>query len=344
MKRVVTLTIFLLSLLYSKDSFNIGVLYWSMNIGGQVAMRDGLETELEKINKQALKTGKPAINYTYYVAGDGEEGIERQITQFYELISKKPDIIIVQPTDNAALVKPLLEANKKKIPVIAYDQYISAGKLLSFITTDNYQAGYLNGEFMANYFDKKTAIDIILVEYPHVSSTVDRVEGFLDALRDLGKDYKIVKTYEAVEPKSGKEAGEAIVSDIKNGLKVDMIFTVNDGGGYYVVEELNRAGIKDIAVATIDGDEKSVEIIKNGGIIKIDSAQFCGQMGALALKEAYNYLLGNKVSKSILIPPFPVTKDSLLFYNGWSGEPPNSYTKKWFSHTPVWTYELKRRD
>lgn len=341
MIRVFILATILLTSLLSKDSFNIGVLYWSMNIDGQVAMRDGLEAELDKINKKAIDSGAPTINYTYYVAGDGGAGIEKQIGQFYELIDKKPDIIIVQPTDNAALAKPLLEANKKKIPVIAYDQYISGGKLLSFITTDNYQAGYLNGEFISTYFDKKRVLEVILVEYPHVSSTVDRVEGFLGALKDLGKEYKIVKSYKAVEPKSGKEAGEAIVRDIKNGLKADMIFAVNDGGGYYVVEELNRAGIKDIVVATIDGYEKSVEVIKNDGIIKIDSAQFCGEMGAVALRKAYGYLLGEHVSKTILIPPFPITKDSLSLYGGWLGEPPRSYKKEWFSHTPVWTYELK---
>ncbi len=52
----------------------------------------------------------------------------------YELIDQKVDLIIVQPTDNAALAKPLIKANKQKNPVVAYEQYILGGKLHSFIT------------------------------------------------------------------------------------------------------------------------------------------------------------------------------------------------------------------
>jgi len=51
------------------------------------------------------------------VAGNDEEGIERQIKQMCDLIRQRVDIIIVQATDNAALVKPLMKANALGIPV-----------------------------------------------------------------------------------------------------------------------------------------------------------------------------------------------------------------------------------
>lgn len=47
---------------------NIHVLYWSMNIPGQVAMRQGLETQAKKINEQAQKEGRGALVITPYVA------------------------------------------------------------------------------------------------------------------------------------------------------------------------------------------------------------------------------------------------------------------------------------
>jgi len=112
---------------YAAETKNIGVLYWSMNILGQVAMRKGLEAE--KINLQAAKDNLPTIKLIPYVAGDGDEGVERQITQMEALIEQKVDAIIAQPTDNAALAYPLIKANKANIPVIAYDQYIKKGEL-----------------------------------------------------------------------------------------------------------------------------------------------------------------------------------------------------------------------
>lgn len=341
MKKKLFLSFLLLLPCFAQDSYNIGVLFWSMNIGGQVAMREGLEREAKNINELAAKENKPSVNLITYVAGDGEKGISNQIKQFYALIEKKPDAIIVQPTDNAALVEPLLAANKQKIPVVAYDQYISEGKLVSYVTSDNFQAGYLGGEYIADMYSGKKTLSLVLVEYPHVSSTVERVEGFLQALKDQNISYNIIKTYQAVEPESGKIAGKQIVKDFKDNPP-DVVFCVNDGGGYSVAKVLEENKV-DTDLVTIDGYEKSVEIIRNNGVIKIDSAQFCGDMGSMALKVTYDYLNGKEVPKKVLIPAFPITFDNYQLYKGWLGEPPLIYKKAWRSKTPVWTYRYKEK-
>ena len=222
--------------------FRVGVLYWSMNIPGQVAMRAGLEAEAEALNREAILSGGKQVKLIPYVAGDGEEGMERQILQMRALIAEKVDCIIVQPTDNAALVKPLLEANAADIPVIAYDQYISGGKLTAYRSSDNYQAGYLGGEYIASRFPQSKELKLVIVEYPHVSSTIERVDGFLDALADLHREYRILRKYSAVEPVSGRAAAKAILLDFPDSGSIDAIFTVNDGGGLTVVEELAAAG------------------------------------------------------------------------------------------------------
>ncbi len=119
--------------------FQIGVLYWSMNIPGQVAMRKGLEEEAAKINRQADSVaGLQGVNLLVRVAGDGDKGIERQMQQMYDLVKQKPDILIVQPTVNAALAGPLMAANRAKIPVVTYDQYISGGEIASYLTSVRY--------------------------------------------------------------------------------------------------------------------------------------------------------------------------------------------------------------
>jgi ribose transport system substrate-binding protein len=129
----------------ANKTLRIGVLYWSMNIPGQVAMRKGLEAEAERINAVAKQQGQPALTLIPQVAGDGSAGVENQIAQMFAMVKQKPDIIIVQPTDNAALAEPLRAANQAGIPVVAYDQYISGGTLAAYITSNNHQAGYLGG-------------------------------------------------------------------------------------------------------------------------------------------------------------------------------------------------------
>lgn len=321
---------------FAKDSFKIGVLYWSMNIPGQVAMRKGLEAEAKKIQESAKKEKLPSIELIEYVAGDGDIGIQNQISQFEALLKSKVDAIVVQPTDSSALVPQLKKANSLRIPVVAYDQYITEGELASYVTSDNYQAGYLNGEYVAAKFPRNKQIKIVIVEYPLVSSTVERVNGFIDALNEYKVDYVILKTYFAVEPISGAKAGEDILRDFPQKGSIDVVFTINDGGGLSVAKKLMEAKRDEIFMATIDGDPLSVELIRKGSIIKIDSAQFCGALGAVALRNAYDLLLGKKVTKHILVPTFPITKESIDVYTGWLGEIPREYKKAWSSNKPIW--------
>ncbi len=320
--------------------FTVGVLIWSSNIPGQVAMRRGLEQEADSINKKSSSGSRPGVKLIIRVAGDGAAGIENQIKQMKELIELKVDLIIVQPTDNAALAEPLKLANKAGIPVVAYDQYISGGTMAAYRTSDNYQAGYLDGEYISSRFKDDRAINLILVEYPHVSSTVERVNGFLDALKDCGKKFKVLKSYSAVEPVSGKKAAADILKDFPGKGSVDVVFTVNDGGGLSVVKALYKAGRTEIIVATIDGDPESVKNIKAGRLTVIDSAQFCGPLGAEAMKAAYEILTGGRPPYHALVPVFPVTKETMGLYPGWNGPIPENFKKPWTSKDPVWSGDI----
>jgi ribose transport system substrate-binding protein len=322
-------------------SLRVGVLYWSMNIPGQVAMAQGLEAEARKINEQAQDHGLPGVELFIRVAGDGPAGVENQIRQMIAMVDLGPDVIIVQPTDNAALAAPLRRANQAGIPVVAYDQYISGGTLAAYITSDNTQAGYLDGEYIAAKFDDGKPIRLVLVEYPLVSSTVERLNGFLDALHDQGQPYTILNSYEAVEPVGGRRAGEAILRDFPGRGSVDVVFSVNDGGGLSVVEVLAQAGRDEITVATIDGDPASVENIRDGRLTVIDAAQFCGPLGAEAMRAAYTIARNETVAPHTLVPVFPITAETLERYPGWLGPIPEPFNKPWPSKQPRWQNRSK---
>ncbi|MCP4546419.1 MAG: sugar ABC transporter substrate-binding protein [bacterium] len=327
--------------------FVIGVLYWSMNIPGQVAMRTGLEAVVEKINAEASGSSLPAVELVPNVAGDGEEGSERQIEQMNELVRQKVDLIIAQPTDIAALSQSLKMANQAGIPVVAYDQHILGGQLVCFLTSDNYRAGFLGGEYVAASFPADRDVCVVLVEYPHVSSTVARVNGFIDALESYHQTYNILKTYIAVEPIGGAKAGAEILRDYPQRGTIDVIFAVNDGGGLAVVKALEDAGRDEIFFACIDGDPLSVENIRRGGIIRIDCAQFCGELGAETMRTAYRLLLGEEIGEEILIPVFPITRETVDMYHGWTAPMPEPFRKPWQSTSPQWTGEvtnIKRRE
>lgn len=323
-----------------KRVFKIGILYWSMNIPGQVAMRKGVEKTAREINKIAQKKNLSKIELIPMVAGDGAMGIERQIKQMEKFIDQKIDLIIVQPTDIAALSESLKRANKFKIPVVAYDQHIIGGKLSAYITSNNYQAGYLDGEYVATQFPNNKILQIVLIEYPHVSSTVERIDGFIDALEHYKQRYKVRKTYQAVDPVSGTLAGEKFLEDFPKKNSIDLIFAVNDGGGLAVITALKKAKRFEIFFASVDGDPQSVENIKKGDIFRIDSAQFCGEIGAEAMRTAYKILYGEKVSQKKMVPVFPITRETVQQYQGWNAPMPQPFKKPWRSDPPIWSNKI----
>jgi len=117
---------------------------------------------------------------------------------------------------------------------------------------------------------------------------------------------------------------------------IDVIFTINDGGGLSVVDELAKAKRTEIFVATIDGDPKSVENIKQKRLTRIDSAQFCGSLGAEALKLTYALLTGNEIPAHSEVPVFPITQETLKIYPGWMGPIPEKFAKPWASKEADW--------
>ncbi|WP_372651664.1 sugar ABC transporter substrate-binding protein [Halobacteriovorax sp.] len=338
MKVILLASLFIFSLSTTAKTYRVAALYWSMDIEGQVSMRKGLEQRAKEITKNT----KYNIVIDAYVAGNGREGAKRQIEQFYKVLEdrKAVDLIIVQPTDNSALIGPLQMANKLKIPVIAYDQYILGGDLTSFITSNNYQAGRLNGQYIESLYSNDIEIKIIIVEYPRVTSTIERVEGFIDTLKKAKQKYKIIGTYNAVEPSSGRIVGDQILKDFPKKGSVDVIFTINDGGGLPIVQALKKAKRDEIKVATIDGDPNSIKNIKDGNITVINSAQFCAEIGRQSMQAGFDFLKGNKISKRLLIPTFPVTKLTLNSFTGMDGTLPKQVELPWSDSS--WDNKVKR--
>ena len=119
-----------------------------------------------------------AQNNVNLIIRDAGSDISKQAADIEDFIQEKVDAILLTPYDSVSLSPSIRNINKAGIPVVAYDQYISRGELAAYRTSDNYQAGYLGGEYIAARFRNKPELRLILVEYPHVSSTVERVNGF----------------------------------------------------------------------------------------------------------------------------------------------------------------------
>lgn len=313
-------------------SWKVAVLYWSMKIEGQVAMRKGFEEQVHQFNTQ--NKGKDSIELIPFIAGEGRKGIINQVQQLKQALMKKPDAIVIQPTDNSALAEGLQEANLEKIPVIAYDQYIVNGNLTAFLSSANYHGGRDNGDYLDSLFKKDLSIRIAVFEYPAVSSTTERVDGFFDSLRGRGRKFEVVGRYQAVDPESGREAAKKFLKEFPKKNSVDVVLTVNDGGGLSIVKELFAQKRDEIKHVTFDGDPESVENIKAERLTVIDSAQFCAELGRESARTLISIMRGQPVNKKSRVPTYPITKQTVKEYPGWLGVP-SEKLRKGLEKTPV---------
>ena len=111
-----------------------------------------------------------------------------------------------------------------------------------------------------------------------------------------------------------------------------------------MIEQLRQAGRTEIVHATVDGDPESVDNIRYGRLTRIDSAQFCAMLGATAVRQAYRVLNGRQVARHVMIPTFPVTRETLDIYPGWDGDLPATFNKPWPAVSKQWRNQLREDD
>ncbi len=322
----------------AKD-IDVHVFYWSSRIEAQVAMRRGLEEEIKKHNTSGGRT----INLIPHIAGEGRLGVSNQIHQLESAIESNPDALIVQPTDISTVSRSIQDAGAKKIPVFTFDQFVLNAKVQSYVASDNYQAGWNNGIYVESLFPKGQEIKIVVFEYPRVSAVINRIDGFFDALRSRNRKFVVLKRYDSVDPISAADTVASMLKEFPKKRSIDLIFTVNDGAGNTVVEKLWNKGRKEILHATIDGDPVAIGNIKDHRLTVIDSAQFCAEMGREIARQLIDYFSAKPVISKLLIPTFPVTKETVSQFKGWLSvpvAPPKSFSDPRMSEEPIPTKGL----
>ncbi|MDQ7862445.1 substrate-binding domain-containing protein [Peribacillus frigoritolerans] len=110
-----------------------------------------------------------------------EYDLAKQAAQIENFITKKVDIILLNAVDTKGIAAAVQQAKAADIPVVAIDTNAEGG-VDATVTSDNYQAGKLAGEYVIEQLDGKGKI--VIIDGPPVSAVSDRIQGFEDAIKD----------------------------------------------------------------------------------------------------------------------------------------------------------------
>lgn len=131
-----------------------------------------------------------------------EDGINEQITMFESYLEKGVDGVLIVPCGTSEVVPTIAKANEKNIPVICLDTNADEGAdVAAFIGTNNYDGGYLAGEWTAENVEGEVAIITgMLGNQCHT----DRTNGYLEGVKSA-TDAGTVTLVGEIQPCNGDQ-------------------------------------------------------------------------------------------------------------------------------------------
>ncbi|MFE5428698.1 ribose ABC transporter substrate-binding protein RbsB [Peribacillus simplex] len=274
-----------------KDSMKdvkVGVSISTLNNPFFVSLKDGIEKEAKEKGMKVTVV-------------DAQDDTAKQISGIEDLILQKVDVLLVNPTDSAAISSAVQSANEAGIPVITIDRSSDEGDIETFIASDNVAGGEMAAEYLVKELGDKAKV-VELEGVSGASATRERGKGFHN-IADKQLDVLTSQTAEFDRTK-----GLNVMENILQGNKdIQAVFAHNDEMALGAIEAIKAAG-KDIIVVGFDGNDDALKAVENGEL-KATIAQQPALIGEEAVNAAEKILKGDKVDDTISVPLKLVTKE-----------------------------------
>lgn len=224
-----------------------------------------------------------------------------QIPVVNSTLATHPSALLIAPTDDVALFKPIDAYVKAGIPVFAVDTTLKDTSILSAaISSDNYQGGEAAADAIAKLAHDKGDVAVINVE-KGVSTTDLRQAGFLAEMKKYPNMKVVAAEYDNDSPTIAESDARALILAHPDLVG---IFGTNLYSAEGSAKGVDAAGMKGkVFVAGYDAEPAEVTLLKQG-VINILVIQNPAAEGQMAVQDAYWYLTGHKsmIKKSVLLP------------------------------------------
>ncbi|WP_406416683.1 substrate-binding domain-containing protein [Streptomyces sp. NBC_00873] len=250
-----------------------------------------------------------AAGVTPIVQGPANFQASEQIPVLQAVVQKKPDAIVIDPTDATALAAPIAAAVAQGIPVMTTGNNVNSDKIFTAIAASSVQGGKLGAEELMKQKPEGGKVVFVHIK-PGISSIDDREKGFRQAFDGQSK-YKVLSNLYAGNDSATQAAG-LVQSAITANPDLVAIFASNvitAEGAANAVRAAGKTG--KIAVLGYDASPQEATNLKNGTLTALVS-QNPYQIGQLAVKNALKYIDGDhNIPKDQPLVPLVITKDNL---------------------------------
>jgi len=221
--------------------------------------------------------------------------------------AKKPDAVLVAPTDTKAMYAPIKQLADGGSKVVLVDTTLEqADFAVSQIASDNEGGGKAAADTLSKLIGGKGKVFVNNVK-PGISTTDARAKGFEEGAKAAGLTY-VGQEFNNDDPAKAASITKAILAkhpDLK-GIFATNLFSAE--GAATGIREAGKLG--KVKIVGFDAGPKQVEDLKNG-IVQALIAQKPAEIGADGVEQAYIALTDKPTEKQIGTGFVSVTKDNL---------------------------------
>jgi ribose transport system substrate-binding protein len=250
-----------------------------------------------------------AAGATLEVAAPDEFDASLQTPVVNAVVAKKPDAILVAPTDTKAMIPPLTQAKAAGIKLVFVDTTTENGAELaeSEIASDNLEGGREAARALARLTGEKGSVLVVNVK-PGISTTDARAKGFEEELKNFPNMKSIGVEYSNDKPEVAAAKATAALAAHPD---LAGIFGTNLFSAEGAATGLRSAGASQkVKIVGFDAGPKQVEDLEQG-IVQALIAQKPADIGKAGVEQAIAALKGEPVQKQIGTGFVVVTKDNM---------------------------------
>lgn len=196
-----------------------------------------------------------------------EADVDKQVAILENIISRKPDGILIAPTSSDASVPAIEDAVQKGIPVVTVDNRVNSKKAAAHLATDNLKGGALAADKLVEAIKalgKEPKGKIALISaYAGIEVLTKRDDGFTKRLTEIAPELKIlpVRYVDNDIQKAISSANDLLLAN------PDLLgfFADNNHTGDGVAVAIRDSGhAGKIAAAAFDSDPEEVKALEAG--------------------------------------------------------------------------------
>ncbi len=240
------------------------------------------------------------------VQGPEEFDAAQQTPIVNSVVARKPDAILIAPTDVKAMIAPIQQAVDAGIKVILVDTVIEADLAESEIATDNLESGRVAADTLVELMPEPAPVMVVNVK-PGISTTDQRQQGFEEAIKEESGFKYLGAEFSNNEP---AKAASIVTSTIQAEPDLGGVFATNLFSAEGSATGLRQSGNKDVRIVGFDAGPAQVEQLEQG-LVQALIAQKPGEIGKLGVEQAVAAINGDKVTKKITTGTEVITKDNL---------------------------------